>query len=565
MTDNLLKFSATPDRNQLPAGQTKSAISCQVSIEADAAAGGTSEMATTASICLVFDCSGSMIGKKFKAAVETAKMIVDILHERHLISLVAFQTDSHILFENAVPTEANKDSIKQQIDNLDLYLGGSTNMAAGVKSAQGVLADGNADADIVVLLSDGAPNSARKAQMAAEEASHKGIQFFAVGIGGSYNADQLLRLVTPSNGAVFGASEADKINDIFYDLINRIDQIIATNVILNFTFDERVQLKQVFKTSPERAQYDSSSINSNNNNLELRVGNIENAKVYEFLLQMEVEKVDVGAIDLLRAKLQYDINHLGVNLHAQEVIVTVDFQESAPGTEQPGISTKIVDAMRSATMVQLGDELVQACSTSDNDRALQAIDKLQQQCDEENNVALQRHLDSMKSQLETGGRVSDKDRNDFLLASTAAPISAPTPPAPAPPPPAPDPPPPPPKPTPPPPKPKPTPPPPAAPAPPPPAAPTPAPPTQSISPRAVFFDLILVDPGSEPIRLLREIRDVTGMGLRELAEIIKHKNSVVTVFEDKASAEKLKQQFVKSGATFAIHGREAVEEVRRPT
>ena len=550
MTDNLLNFSATLDRTTLPAGLAKSALSCQVSIEADAVAGETSEMATTASICLVFDCSGSMIGKKFKAAVETAKMIIDILPERHLISLVAFQTDSHVLFENAVPTEGEKDSIKQQIDNLDLYLGGSTNMAAGISSGMNVLAGGNADADIVVLLSDGAPNSAKKAQMAAEEASRKGIQIFAVGIGGSYNADQLLRLVTPSNGAVFGDSEAYKINDIFYDLINRIDRIIATNVVLNFTFDERVQLKQVFKTSPERALYDSSTINSNNNSLELRVGNIENAKVYEFLLQMEVDKVDVGTIEMIKAKLQYDINHLGINMHVQEIILTVNFAESDSESLRPGIDKKIVDAMRSATMVQLGDELVQACSTSDNDRALQAIDKLQQQCDEENNIALQQHLDSMKNQLETGGKVSDKDRNEFLLASTTAPpkaevkaevktevkaeakaevkaevkteakaeVKA--------------------------------------------EVKTEAKAEVKTEVKTELFDLVLVDPGSEPIRLLREIRDVTNMGLREIAEIIKHKNSVITVFKNRASAEKMQQQLVKSGAKLAVHGREAVEEVR---
>jgi len=505
MTDNLLKFSATLDRTQLPAGQSlyqeKSELSCQVSIEADVVTGDASEMATTASICLVFDCSGSMIGKKFKAAVETAKMIVDILHERHLISLVAFQTDSHVLFENAVPTEGEKDSIKQQIDNLDLYLGGSTNMAAGIRSGMDVLSGGNADADIVVLLSDGAPNSAKKAQMAADEASQKGIQFFAVGIGGSYNADQLLRLVTPSNGAVFGDSDADRINDIFYDLINRIDRIIATNVKLNFTFNERVQLKQVFKTSPERALYDSSTINSNDNNLELRVGNIENAKVYEFLLQMEVDRFDPGTIELINAKLQYDINHLGINMQVQEITLSVDFVESDPDSLQPGINKKLVDAMRSATMVQLGDELVQACSTSDNDRALQVIDKLQQRCDEENNIALQQHLDSMKSQLETGGKVSDKDRNDFLLASTAAP------------------------------------------------------------PKAELFDLVLTDPGSETIRLLREIRYATSMGMREIADIIKHRNSVITVFKNRASAEKLQQRLVKTGAKLAVHAREVVEQV----
>ena len=51
------------------------------------------------------------------------------------------------------------------------------------------------------------------------------------------------------------------------------------------------------------------------------------------------------------------------------------------------------------------------------------------------------------------------------------------------------------------------------------------------------------------------------MGLREIAEIVKHPNSVVAVFKDMASAEKLQQQLVKSGAKFEVHGREAVEDV----
>src|SRR5256885_14864836 len=49
-------------------------------------AGGAKAMTTN--ICLVFDCSGSMAGKKRETAIEAAKMIVDTVHERHRLSLV---------------------------------------------------------------------------------------------------------------------------------------------------------------------------------------------------------------------------------------------------------------------------------------------------------------------------------------------------------------------------------------------------------------------------------------------------------------------------------------------
>ena len=498
MTDNAIKFAATLDRHQLPAGRPMSELSCQVSIEPNVKAGDGSKNATAANICLIFDCSTSMMGRKFEAAVHTAKMIVDILHERHSVSLIAFQSESHIVFENAVPTEGERDFIKEQIDNLHSHLGGSTNMSAGIEMGMDVLSEGTADAEIMVILSDGEPLFAERVQMAAEVASQRGIQLFAVGIGESYNADQLLRLVAPSNGAVFGDSDADKISEIFYDLINRIDRIFATNVKLDFTFNERVHYRQIFKISPERALFDSSTINFITNNLELRVGNIEDNKVYEFLLRIDVDRFDVGSVELITARLRYDINHLGINGHTQEIVLTANFTES--DSLQSGTNKKIENAVKSATMLQLSDDLMQACSNSDNDRALQTIDKLQQQCNEENSTALQQHLDSMKGQLLKGQKISDKERNDFLLASTTAPS------------------------------------------------------------KADLFDLILVDPGSDAIRLLREIRNATNKGLREITDIIHRRNSIVTVFKNQASAEKLQQRLANIGAKAMVQAREHVEE-----
>jgi len=505
MTDNLLEFSAVLDRDQFRAGQPAWDLSCQIKIKPNLTQ-GTREKATTASICLAFDCSLSMKGRNFKTAIETAKMIVDILHERHWISLVAFQSESHIVFQNEVPTTDQKDSIKQQIGRLDSHLGGSTNLTAGIESAMDVLSESAADANVIVILSDGVPDNPITAQAAASVASQKGIQIYAVGIGRSYDADQLLRLVTPSNGAVFGNSEVDKISDIFYDIINRIDRIFVTNVIVNLSFHEHVQLRKVIKTSPERALLDSAVID-NDCNLELRVGNIEEDKVYEFLLQMDVSSQDAGVMELIRAKPQYNTQRLGIN--AQEIVLTINFTEN--DTLEREKNKKLESAIESATMMQLSDDLLQACSKFDIDGALQAIDKLQQRYTEENNTEITQHLEKMKRRLESGQRISDQDRNDFLLSSTnakaeAIPESTPD------------------------------------------ASP-------EASPQSESFDLILIHPGSETIRLLREIRNATDMGLREITGIIHNTNSLVTTFESNDSAEKLKQRLEKIGAKVTVQPR----------
>ena len=549
MTDNLLKFSADLDRDQLLASQPKSELSCHVNIEPSAIAGGKSEMGTTANICLLFDCSFSMRGETFKTAIATAKMIVDILHERHWISLLAVQSRSYTVFENVMPADEGKEQLKNKIDKLINHLGGSTNLADGIENAMNVLSRSEADADLIVILSDGEADSIEKAQIAAEAASQKGIQIFAVGIGESYNAEQLLRLAAPSNGAVFGDSEGDKINDIFYNIINRIDRIYASKVILDFSFDERVQLKQVFRTSPERALYDSLTIDSDHK-LELRVGNIENNKVYEFLLQIEVGQHDVGTLELIKARLQYDISQSGITRQQdQEIILKVNFT----GSESPEsvINENISRSIKKATILQLCNDLVQAFSNSDNARALQVIDELQQKCNEENNTALRKQLDGIKIKLENGDKVSDKERNDFLLGCTEAPqfevppelevppeIEIPTeidillePEAP-----------------------------PEIEVPPEPEVPpeieTPAEPevpaVTEVLPDAELYDFILIDPGLEPIRLLREIRNATNMGIPEIADIIKSRNCLVTAFNNKADAEILQERLTKIGAKSKI-------------
>ena len=498
-TDAVLKLSASLDRYELPADLPGSPLNCHVNIVPQFTTSDDGELTSSAGICLAFDCSYSMDGTKFKLALRTAKMIVDLLDERHTLSLIAFHSNSDIVIKNAVPTEQEKESIKKQINKLRSYLGGSTNMASGIKRAMKVLSDGDADAKIMVILSDGKPDSRNSAQREANRASEAGAQIFAVGIGDSYNASQLLRLVSPSNGAVFGDSEENKMTEIFYDIIHRIDRIIATNVKLSFAFGEWLHPVQAFKISPERSLYDSPALASESDLLELRLGNIADNRIQEILVKLEAEQADVGAEALIRVKLQYDTYHLGEKTSQdQEVTLTVKYTQH--DTQAPQAGKKLKNAIQSAAMVQLSDDLMHACLNEDKDQALKIIEKLERFCERENNEPLQQQLDNIKSKIQKRRKITDKALNDFLLAVTTT------------------------------------------------------------APKAQLFDLILVEAGPETIRLVREIRNATDMALRKIVDAIQRKNSVVTVFKNKAASEKLQQRLEDIGAKTKINSREVEEE-----
>ena len=61
--------------------------------------------------------------------------------------------------------------------------GGSTNMADGIKEGLRAIRRSQAEAKVMILLSDGAADFPDKAEKAAKDATDAGVQMFAVGIG----------------------------------------------------------------------------------------------------------------------------------------------------------------------------------------------------------------------------------------------------------------------------------------------------------------------------------------------------------------------------------------------
>jgi large subunit ribosomal protein L7/L12 len=66
------------------------------------------------------------------------------------------------------------------------------------------------------------------------------------------------------------------------------------------------------------------------------------------------------------------------------------------------------------------------------------------------------------------------------------------------------------------------------------------------------FDVILKAPGGEKIKVIKEVRAITGLGLKEAKELVDTAPKAIKEGVDKAEADKLKEQLEKVGAEVEI-------------
>jgi large subunit ribosomal protein L7/L12 len=66
------------------------------------------------------------------------------------------------------------------------------------------------------------------------------------------------------------------------------------------------------------------------------------------------------------------------------------------------------------------------------------------------------------------------------------------------------------------------------------------------------FDVILANAGANKINVIKEIRAITGLGLKEAKDLVEGAPKTVKEAVAKADAEKMKAQLVAAGATVEI-------------
>jgi hypothetical protein len=413
---NPIEFEGCLDRQQILNSNIETELKCLAKLWPSLDLRNTKAEPVDTSICLVFDCSASMLmDKKLDTAIESAKTIVDTIPQSQKISLVAFQSRIHLLVDNATATAAEKDTIKKQIEQIRTLAGGSTNMTDGIKEGMRACQRSKADAKVMIILSDGAADFPITAEKAALNATDAGIQLFAVGIGDTYKADELLNLVTPSNGTLFGESEVEKIKSTFSALISRIETFVATNARLEITFDEEVQAGLAYKTSPEQA-FIGNMQPDKKHKVRFNVGNIERDKAYSFLFLAIAPQRKKGELEICRARLLYDVPSLSLNEQSQEIVFTVKYVKDPKAVEE--INGEVMEVFRRASITQLAERFVLTYEKNDHEQTAKYLKILIRRYDEIGDSAMKNHYEDLLADLQHKGVITNEMLNASVVAST---------------------------------------------------------------------------------------------------------------------------------------------------
>ncbi|HEY0987162.1 MAG TPA: vWA domain-containing protein [Kofleriaceae bacterium] len=464
MTTPVLQLEGSLDQTTIPL-DVATELRCYLKVRA-AEALGPATNALVANICLVLDCSGSMAGEKAEAAVEAANRIVDIVDERHRISLVGFALSSRIIVDNAQATPIGRDAIKAKVDRLRQMIGGNTFLGSGIRTGADLVQRFAADATIIVVLSDGAADDQPEALAQALRARELGIQLFAVGIGDDYEADHLRQLVTPSSGAVLAPGHVQQLAATFSELIARVESFVATNAQLVVRLGERVRARHLYRTLPPPAFVGDVSA-APAREVDIRVGNVERAQTHAFLLAMIVSPRVDPALEVARATLTFDVPALGLRGQQQEIALHVALGPDAPPRQRPE-NAEISGAYRRAQIARLVDELADAQRRGAKDECLDRIDLLIRLSDEQGDDRARASYEQLRESITGDRAIAQKTLNELVIASTEhRPVAA-----------------------------------------------------DASTVIKQLYDVVLVAPGDAPILLLRALREATGKSLRELNELI---------------------------------------------
>ncbi|HEX3761798.1 MAG TPA: vWA domain-containing protein [Kofleriaceae bacterium] len=446
--------------------------------------------ALVASICLVIDCSGSMTGDKAEAAIDAARRIVDVIDERHRISLVGFALSSRLIVDNAQATPAGRDALKAKVDRLRQMIGGNTFLGSGIRSGADQVQRFVADARIIVVLSDGAADDPAEAHAQALRARELGIQLFAVGIGDDYEADQLRKLVTPSSGAVLAPGRLDQLAATFGELVARVERFVATSAQIVVTPGDGVHARQLYRALPQPAFIGEVSAPAARE-VDIRVGNVELGQTHAFLMTLVVPAHADLTREVARATLTFDVPALGLRHQHQEIVLHV-----ARGGEARAASAEISGAFRSAQIARLVDELADAQRRNAKDECLDRLDLLIRLSDEEGDDRARAAYEQLRAGVAGDRAIEQRALNELVIASTEHRPAA------------------------------------------------------ADAPGAVkqLYDVVLVAPGDAPILLLRALRDATGKTLRELSELIARTPVAIREALPRRTAEALVAQIDGSGA-----------------
>lgn len=175
-------------------------------------------------IVLVLDVSGSMGGTPIEETRKASGNFIDtILDEDANIGIVTYNGSAATLADFS----RNKIELNRIVSNI--YSDGGTNIEAGLSEAYSMLKAGNAKKKIIVLMSDGEPNTGKEGDALieyADEIKDDGIIIYTLGffesLGYKSSAQTLMEKIA-SDGCHYEVANADDLVFFFEDMADQIN------------------------------------------------------------------------------------------------------------------------------------------------------------------------------------------------------------------------------------------------------------------------------------------------------------------------------------------------------
>ena len=371
-------------------------------------------------VCVVADNSGSMAGDKLRTMKEAVKSIIDQLNPDDILSIIAFETRTHVLVPSQPATD--KTALKRQVDLI--RDGGGTNLAAGLREGLNLVRQKQAEGRVsrIVLLTDGeATDKEDDSRRLAGEAGGSGIPIIGLGFGKDWKEDFLLDLADRSVLAEPGARSGmvdyiptpKDVNKIFQEVYQSM-QVVAQDVTLTIRMVQGLEARRVWQVTPLIKDVGRSVIQGRS--ILIPVGHLEKAGA-AYLAEIMLPPRPAGAVRVAQTEASYTVP--GQNAGRQAVDLIVNFY--APGANiAPALTALNGHVMNVVEKVQAFKLQTQALNEAETGNVSGATQKLRQAVTillSQGEADLAQQMQQEADRLEQSGQISSEGKKTIMLTS----------------------------------------------------------------------------------------------------------------------------------------------------
>lgn len=170
-------------------------------------------------LMLLIDRSGSMVGEKIQLAREAAIAACEALRDEDLVSVIAFDTEPHWVFQERVLKAGKREYIADLISRV--RPGGGTDIYPALRAARQVMRAIDAQVKHVVLLSDGYTPLADFQALVTSMADDK-ITVTTVAVGEEFDSKLMSSISTWGKGRFYFTHDFKEVPQIFVDEARRV-------------------------------------------------------------------------------------------------------------------------------------------------------------------------------------------------------------------------------------------------------------------------------------------------------------------------------------------------------